>query len=110
MELRVKCGASDRAARHVSVWNTIKEAGPVWVIEVQRTRMPEWFAMWFCSTKAEAEANLARAIGWDGNGGVVTDARITEGVAYWREGGGSSTRKRRSRPMPTYTSLEAMGF
>ena len=110
MELRVKCGASDRAARHVSVWNTIKEAGPVWVIEVQRTRMPEWFAMWFCSTRAEAEANLARAIGWDGNGGVVTDARITEGVAYWSQGDSGTTRRSRHRPQAAYTSLEAMGF
>ncbi|MCG3776010.1 MAG: hypothetical protein JW395_2859 [Nitrospira sp.] len=110
MELRVRCGASDRAARHVSVWNTIKEAGPVWVIEVKRTRMPEWFAMWFCSTTAEAEANLARAIGWDGNGGVVTDARITEGVAYWSQRDSGVARRPRRRPQQAHTSLEAMGF
>jgi hypothetical protein len=110
MELRVRCGASDRAARHVSVWNTIKETGPVWVIEVRRTRMPEWFAMWYCPTKEEAEANLARAIGYDGNGGVVTDARITEGVAYWSQRDSGVTRRPRRRPQQAYTSLEAMGF
>ena len=110
MELRVKCGSSDRAARHVSVWRTIQEAGPVWVIEVRRTRMPEWFAMWFCSTKSEAEANLERAIGRDGNGGVVTDARITEGVAYWSQRESGVTRRPRRRPQQAYTSLEAMGF
>lgn len=109
MELRVKCGGSDRSVRSTSVWRSITKAGPVWVVEVRRSRMPEWFAMWYCPTKAEAEANVERAIGRDGNGGVVEDARVTEGLAYWAEAGSPAKRTRRS-PQPAYTSLEAMGF
>lgn len=109
MELRVRCGESDRAAGSASA-RGIKEPGPVWVVEVIRTRMPEWAAMWYFSTKAEAEANLESARGRDGNGGVVTRARVTEGEAYWREAGNSGTRRRPRRPVPAYISLEAMGF
>ena len=109
MELRVKCGGSDRSARSSGVWRGIKEAGPVWVVEVRRARMPEWFAMWYFPTRAEAEANVERAIGHDDNGGAVEDSRVTEGLAYWAESGSPAKRTRRS-PQPAHTSLEAMGF
>ena len=109
MELRVKCGGSDRAARSTSVWSGIKEAGPVWVVEVRRSGVPEWLAMLHFPTKAPADANVQRAIRHDDNGGVVEDSRVTEGLAYWAESGSPAKRTRRS-PQPVYTSLEAMGF
>ncbi len=109
MELRVKCGGSDRSARSSGAWRGVKEAGPVWVVEVRRSRVPEWFAMWFFPTKSLAEANVERAIGHDDNGGVVEHSRVTEGLAYWAESGSPAKRTRQS-PQPVYTSLEAMGF
>lgn len=108
MELRVTCGASDRSSRSSGVWRGITEEGPVWVVEVTRTEMPDWFAMWYFPTKAQAEANRERAIGHDSYGGVVTDARVTEGRAYWSD---IDRRPKRSRARSTaHTSLEAMGF
>jgi hypothetical protein len=109
MELRGQCGGSDRSARSTGVWRGIKEAGPVWVVEVRRSRVPQRFAKWCFPTKALAEGNVERAIGHDDNGGVVEDSRVTEGLAYWAESGSPAKRTRQS-PQPAYTSLEAMGF
>jgi hypothetical protein len=83
MELRVKCGKSDRRVGTTSVWRGIDEEGPVYVVEVQRTRKPEWFAMWYFPTEDQARANLSSAYGREGNGGRVTAVRVTEGCAYW---------------------------
>ena len=109
-QLRVRCGDSDRAVPGPSVSGDIREPGPVWVIESRRTQVSEWFAMWYFPTKAVAEAQLERAIGFEGNGGVVTDARVTEGVAYWSEGGTGRTRRQSRRPLQAYTSVEEMGY
>jgi hypothetical protein len=109
MELRVKCGGSARPPRSTSVWRGISQAGPVWVVEVRRSRVPEWLAMLYFPTKAPADANVQRAIRHDDNGGVVEDPRVTEGLAYRTESGSPAKRTRRS-PRPVYTSLEAMGF
>lgn len=109
MELRVSCGNSDRRVGTTSVWKGITEPGPVWVVEVQRTRVPEWFAMWYFPTEEEAHANRLRAIGHEGNGGRVLDARVAKGVAYLAESG---ERKRRApkSAQKAYTSLEDMGY
>ena len=47
MELRVTCAGSDRRVGTRSVSPGITDEGPVYVIEVQRTRVPEWFPMWY---------------------------------------------------------------
>lgn len=112
MELRVVCGDSDRRVGTPSVSRDIVDEGPVYVIEVQRTRMPEWFPMWYFPTEAAAHANRARAIGREGNGGRVTDARVTEGRAYWAKAGTRSRRTRKSplKLCPThFTALPATG-
>ena len=98
MELRVTCGGSDRRVGTTSVSPGITDEGPVYVIEVQRTRVPEWFPMWYLATEAEAQANRNRAIGLEGNGGRVTAARVTEGRAYWARVGERPKRAPKSKP------------
>ena len=110
MELRVTCGKSDRKVGTTSVFRGITAEGPVFVIEVQRTRSLEWAAMWYFATEAEAEANRDRAKAFpEGKGGQVTDTRVTEGRAYWAPAG--QRVKRAPKPTPsTFTSSDAMGF
>ncbi len=98
MELRVTCGGSDRRVGTTSVSPGITDEGPVYVIEVQRTRVPEWFPMWYPATEAEAQANRNRAIGLEGNGGRVTAARVTEGRAYRARAGEPPKRAPQSKP------------
>ena len=101
MELRVTCAGSDRRVGTRSVSPGITDEGPVYVIEVQRTRVPEWFPMWYVATEAEAEANRNRAIGLEGNGGRVTAARVTEGRAYWARAGERPKRAPKSTSAPS---------
>jgi len=110
VELRVTCGNSDRKVGSPSVFRGITAEGPVFAIEVQRTRVPEWAAMWYFATEDEAEANRDRAKAWpEGNGGQVTRTRVTVGRAYWAPVGQRVKRALKPAP-PAYTSLDAMGF
>jgi hypothetical protein len=66
--------------------------------------------MWYFATEAEAEANRDRAQAMpEGNGGRVTDTRVTEGRAYWAKARERVKRGPNSKPV-AYTSLEDMGF
>jgi hypothetical protein len=106
-ELRVSWGDSDRKASGPSVDKSVNRPGRVWVVVVKRMRVDEWRAMWYFGTRELAEDGARRALGYDGNGGIVIDADVAEGRAYLA---GESSAGTARRPVETQNCPKGCGY